>query len=114
MIITLISAVALLTILSNLVWVPLIPCAIMCVYTLAYRPYKNFGDNIRSSFNLIVMSAFLGLRMYVSQCTLHQLKSEFMMILVIIGYILLFVVLLVGLISAIYYYREEQNKILQT
>ena len=58
MIITLISAVALLTILSNLVWVPLIPCAIMCVYTLAYRPYKNLGDNIRSSFNLIVMSAF--------------------------------------------------------
>ena len=104
MIIELISTVVLLTILSNLVWVPLIPCAIMCIYTLIYRPYKNLGDNIRSSFNLIVMSVFLGLRMYISQCTLYQLKSEFMMILVIISYILLFVVLLIGLISAIYYY----------
>ena len=62
MIIILISTVGLLTMVSNIVWVPLIPCVIMCLYTLAYRPYKNLGDNIRSSFNLIVMSAFIGIR----------------------------------------------------
>ncbi len=70
MTITLISTVTLLAILSNIAWTPLIPCGIMLLYTLAYRPYKKLSDNIRSSFNMLIMSAFIGLRIYTSQCTL--------------------------------------------
>ena len=74
-IIVLILAVVLLTIVSNLVWAPLIPSVLNCIFTMAYRPYKNLSDNIRSSFNMLVISSFLALRMYASNCTMYQLKS---------------------------------------
>lgn len=75
MIFMLVSAVILLAVLFQLNWPPLIPCMIMCLYTLIYRPYQNISDNIRSALNMLTISIFIGFRMYASQCSLLTLKS---------------------------------------
>ncbi len=74
MMLMLVLAVILLAVFFQLNWPPLIPCMIMCLYTLIYRPYQNTSDNIRSALNILAMSVFIGFRMYASQCSQLMLK----------------------------------------
>lgn len=46
-------------------WAPGIPCISLFLFTLIYRPYLKFIENLRSAFNLLMMSIFVGFRFFI-------------------------------------------------
>lgn len=64
---TLIVAVCLLSFFPHISWVAGIPIGTMLIYTIAFRPYKEIKENIRSSFNLLAMECFIGFKQYLEK-----------------------------------------------
>ena len=60
-----VSSTILLALLSP-AWPPLIPMGILFFFILIYRPYREFRENIRSAFNILVILCGLSLRFYVN------------------------------------------------
>lgn len=96
---------------SKFSWAPAIPCAILMLFTLIYRPYKKLSDNLRSAYNLLVMSSFVGFRFFIEQQPSANLNSIiptylFLFTIVTIG---LSSVILFGLISSVYYWYQYRK-----
>lgn len=69
-------ATVLLCVLSEQSFVPLIPLALMALYTLLLRPHLELKNNLRSVFNYIAMSALVGFKCYARTLSARTLSNE--------------------------------------
>ncbi len=80
-----------------------IPPALMLVYTLAYRPYKFLGENLRASFNWLVISILASTNIVVHFLPISSASClPVFVFLVIVFFVLLPIVVVVGLVSNAY------------
>lgn len=91
---------------SKFSWSPAIVCLALLIFTLVYRPYNKFSDNLRSGWNLFVMCSFIGFRFFIEQIPPASLN------LIMPTYIFLFLIVCIGLgsvvvlgiLSSVYYW----------
>ena len=102
------SSVLLLSLLPQYSFAALPPLLLMLIYTLAYRPYQYFKQNLRSAFNLLTMCSFVGFKIFAEMSNKKQLSSTTTTVFLLVNVgVLLPVVLVLSLISSIYYYYYE-------
>lgn len=86
-------------------WMAGISCVFLLLFTIIYRPYIRFAENLRSVFNLLVMCSFIGFRFFTQNLSFTNLNSIstyiFLFVIVAVG---LSLVLIIGLISSIYFW----------
>lgn len=116
-IIILTTSTVLMVILLPTSFAPLPPLALMLVYTIIYRPYKDRRDNIRSFFNLLVMCSLCGFRVLLFYTPAKQLASNIVIIYFSVNFLVLLpCVVIIGIIATIYSHvqylrlmRQEDN-----
>ena len=89
----------------------LVPCVILLIYTLAYRPYQDTCENVRAAFNLLVMCAFCGLRLYTQYISSEKFNEPPTYLCFVVCFMLLFLVVFVGFIMTIYYFHYYKYRL---
>ena len=56
-------------------WLPLLPQLFMLVFTLIYRPYKEFSENVRSAYNYLCMMVITSMLLYYSLIDVESKKG---------------------------------------
>lgn len=98
-----VSSTILLALLSP-AWPPLIPMGILFFFILIYRPYREFRENIRSAFNILVILCGLSLRFYVNNAYSGLIKvNDSAFAFSFINIILLIIVTIIAATLVIYH-----------
>ena len=111
MIVFLIGATIMVSPILEISFASIIPCMLMFFYTLLYRPYIDFFQNLRSAFNLLVMSVFCGifiLTQYISPDNYNTMPTY---IFLLVGLLVLIVVLVISFLSSSYYFYYYKYKV---
>jgi hypothetical protein len=83
-------------------WAPIIPISAMLLYLIAYRPYRERNENIRSAFNMVVMISCLSLRVLL-QFSKERKTVDNAFVLNFVNMLLLFAVMVVSYVALIYH-----------
>lgn len=107
-VLVLLAATLLLVLLPAYSWSGLAALLLMLLFTLAYRPYKELAENLRSAFNYAAMGSFLGFLLYVQMTpsSSHGSDATTLFLLVNVA-VLLPLVVIFGLVSSGYYFYYE-------
>lgn len=70
-------------------YVPLIPCSIMMIFTILYRPYSSQKQNFASSFNYLVLCSFSLFRLLLGYLPIESRKNRILLTLILLVCIIL-------------------------
>lgn len=104
----LLVSLLLLSIFIEMPYVPAIPSALLIFYTAIRRPYKQFKENIRSIFNLIVMCSVIGFNAYLKYVDKSNLNTMTTYLFLMGVQALILIAIVISLASTIaywYYYK---------
>ena len=83
------------------VWCALIPCVALLLYILIYRPYNFIGENLRASFNVLVICSWL---CFSFLAPIYSNKTLIYIVFIVNAFVLLPLVIIISIVSTAYYY----------
>ena len=98
--------VVLLTQMAQTPYVAVVPFGLMCVYTLFFRPFKQFHNNLHSAFNYCAISVFVFFNFFVLKTQRREINYEKVFVFLFVCFAVLFVSAFASVLSMVSHYRR--------